>query len=101
MRLDKYLKSTRLVKRRATAQEMATVGAVRVNGRVCKPAADVHVGDVIDIAYPSRLLTVVVLCDDELALKKCAPESAYTVQSEKRVDSSKSPWEEHDRNRRS
>ncbi|MBL3539086.1 RNA-binding S4 domain-containing protein [Aminivibrio sp.] len=92
MRLDKYLKLARLVKRRTAAQEMVTLGAVRINGRQCKPAAEVRAGDVLDIAYPSRILTVEVLCDDENALKRGAPGGAYGVREERRADPAEKPW---------
>ena len=82
MRLDKYLKLSRLIKRRTVAQEMAEIGAVRVNKRQCKPAAEVREGDVVEIAYPRRVLTVKVLTADETALKRNAP--AYTVMMKKR-----------------
>ena len=76
LRLDKYLKLSRLIKRRTVAQEMAEIGAVRVNKRQCKPAAEVREDDVVEIAYPRRILTVKVLTADETALKRNA--TAYT-----------------------
>jgi len=92
MRLDKYLKLARLVKRRTVAREMVSLGAVRINGRQCKPAAEVRAGDVLDIAYPSRILTVAVLCDDENVLKKGAPGGAYDIREERRADPAEKPW---------
>ncbi|MCF0247494.1 MAG: RNA-binding S4 domain-containing protein, partial [Synergistes sp.] len=61
MRLDKFLKLSRLVKRRTVAQEMAEIGAVRVNGRQCKPSSEVREGDTIEVAYPRKLVTVKAL----------------------------------------
>lgn len=92
MRLDKYLKVTRLVKRRTLAQEMISLGAVRINGRQCKPAAEIRKGDIIEIAYPSRILAVEVLCVDESLLKRGSAETAYSVTGERRVDPSEKPW---------
>lgn len=92
MRLDKYLKLARLVKRRTVAQEMITIGAVRINGRQCKPAAEVRAGDVLDIAYPSRVLTVEVLKDDEKLLRKNPSEKVYEIREERRVDPADKPW---------
>ena len=70
MRLDKYLKLARLVKRRTVAQEMIDLGAVRLNGRECKPSSEVREGNVIDIAYINRVLKVKVTCADEAILKR-------------------------------
>ena len=47
MRLDKFLKLARLVKRRTVAQEMIELGAVRLEGRECKPSSEVREGNVI------------------------------------------------------
>lgn len=49
MRLDKYLKVSRLIKRRTVANEACDAGRVMVNGRVAKASLDVKVGDVIEI----------------------------------------------------
>lgn len=92
MRLDKYLKLARLVKRRTVAREMVSLGAVRINGRQCKPSVEVRAGDVLDIAYPSRILTVAVLCDDENVLKRGAPGGAYDIREERRADPAEKPW---------
>ena len=70
MRLDKFLKLARLVKRRTVAQEMIELGAVRLDGRECKPSAEVREGSIIDIAYINRVLTVKVLIADEAILKR-------------------------------
>lgn len=70
MRLDKFLKLARLVKRRTVAQEMIALGAVRLEGRECKPSSEVREGDTIDIAYVNRVLTVKVLCADEAVLRR-------------------------------
>ncbi len=70
MRLDKFLKLARLVKRRTVAQEMIELGAVRLNGRVCKSSSEVRENDVLEIAYIAKLLKVKVLCDNEALLKR-------------------------------
>ncbi len=90
MRIDKFLKLSRLVKRRTIAQEMAEVGAVRINQRVCKPSSEVKTGDIIEIAYPRRILTVKVDNADEAQLKRKA--EAYTAVSEKEADGASKPW---------
>jgi len=49
MRLDKFLKVSRIVKRRTVANEMAAAGRVEVNGKRAKPGTEVKVGDILDI----------------------------------------------------
>lgn len=61
MRLDKFLKVSRLIKRRTVANEACGAERVRVNGRTAKASYDVKVGDVIEIRYGARLLRVEVL----------------------------------------
>ena len=70
MRLDKFLKLARLIKRRTVAQEMIELGAVRLNGRECKSSSEVREEDTIEIAYINRVLKVKVLCADEAMLKR-------------------------------
>ena len=54
MRLDKYLKVSRLIKRRTVANEACDAGRVQVNGKVVKASYDVKVGDVIEIAFGNK-----------------------------------------------
>ena len=61
MRLDKWLKVSRLIKRRTVAQEACDGGRVSLNGRTAKPSADVKVGDVIEIAFGSKRVRAEVL----------------------------------------
>ena len=61
MRIDKYLKVSRLIKRRTVAAEACDAGRVKVNGNVVKPSAKVGIGDVIEIAFGDRLVRVKVL----------------------------------------
>ena len=58
MRLDKYLKVSRLIKRRTVANEACDNGRISVNGRVVKASYDVKVGDKIEISLGSRVLAV-------------------------------------------
>ena len=61
MRLDKYLKVSRLIKRRTVANEACDNGRVSVNGRVVKAGYEVKVGDKIEIALGNRTVAVEVL----------------------------------------
>ena len=61
MRLDKYLKVSRLIKRRTVANEACDNQRVTVNGRVARASCDVKVGDVITIRFGQKVLSVEVL----------------------------------------
>ena len=73
MRLDKYLKVSRLIKRRTVANEACDAGRVSVNGRVVKASYDVKPSDVIEVRFGSRLLKVEVVSISEHAAKSDAP----------------------------
>ena len=61
MRLDKYLKVSRLIKRRTVANEACDNGRVMLNGKVARASADVKVGDRIEIAFGNKTVCVEVL----------------------------------------
>lgn len=61
MRLDKFLKLSRLVKRRTVANEFCDVGGVQINGRAAKASTEVKVGDELVMAFGNKTLTVKVL----------------------------------------
>ena len=69
MRLDKYLKVSRLIKRRTVANEACDNGRISVNGKVVKASYDVKVGDRIEIAMGSRTVAVEVLAVSEVVRK--------------------------------
>jgi len=69
MRLDKYLKVSRLIKRRTVANEACDNDRVTVNGRPARASYEVKVGDVISIRFGERTLTVEVLAVQENAGK--------------------------------
>ena len=56
MRLDKYLKVSRIIKRRTVAKEACEGGRVSINDKVAKPSTDVKEGDIIEIIFASRKL---------------------------------------------
>lgn len=65
MRLDKYLKVSRLIKRRTVANEACDNGLVSVNGRIARASYEVKVGDEISLRFGARTLTVEVLSIQE------------------------------------
>ena len=69
MRLDKYLKVSRLIKRRTVANEACDNARISVNGRPAKASYDVKVGDKISIEFGGRTLTVEVLAVAEAVRK--------------------------------
>ena len=69
MRHDKYLKVSRLIKRRTVANEACDSGRVSVNGKVARASYDVKVGDEITIDFGARPLTVTVLEVKDSAFK--------------------------------
>lgn len=78
MRLDKFLKVSRLIKRRTVANEACDAQRIQVNGRVVKASYDVRVGDVIEITFGQRTLKVRVLDVREYTAKQDAS-SLYEV----------------------
>jgi ribosomal 50S subunit-recycling heat shock protein len=74
MRLDKYLKVSRLIKRRTVANEACDTGRVTINGKVAKASAQVKAGDVIEIAFGSRSVKAEVLSVAETVRKEEAQE---------------------------
>ncbi len=69
MRLDKFLKVSRLIKRRTVANEACDLGRISANGRVQKASYDVKVGDILEISFGQRTLKVEVLSLNEHAGK--------------------------------
>ena len=61
MRLDKYLKVSRLIKRRTVANSASEMGKISVNGKLAKPAKQLKVGDIIEIEYASKIEKIEVL----------------------------------------
>jgi len=73
MRLDKFLKVSRLIKRRTVANEACDTGHITVNGKVARASYDVKVGDRICLNFGERVLAVEVLEVNETAQKAEAP----------------------------
>ena len=73
MRLDKYLKVSRLIKRRTVANEACDGGRVTVNGAAAKASREIKSGDVIEIRFGERVTRVEVVSVSENATKADAP----------------------------
>ena len=81
MRLDKYLKVSRIIKRRTVANGACDAEHVTVNGRVAKASYDVKLGDMITVAFGTKSLTVKVL-DIRDTTKKTEAVGMYEIISE-------------------
>ena len=80
MRLDQYLKISRIIKRRTVANEAADAGRITVNGKVAKPSSDVKAGDVLEIRFGAKTMRVRVESVAEFAKKEDAA-AMYTLLS--------------------
>ena len=78
MRLDKYLKVSRIIKRRTVAKEACSMGRGTVNDKVPKPATDVNVGDIISVRMGAKRLTAEILLVKETVRKEEA-DSMYRI----------------------
>ncbi len=72
MRVDKFLKVSRLIKRREVAKELCDAGFVQSNGKVAKPSTEVEVGDLLKLKLGRHTLTVKVLSLQPHASKEVA-----------------------------
>ena len=83
MRLDKYLKVSRLIKRRTLAKEVAEASRVLVNSKEAKPSKDLKVGDLVTIEFGNKIVTVKVM-SLEASTKKADATSMYEFVSEEK-----------------
>lgn len=85
MRLDKFLKISRIIKRRTVAKEVADKGRIQVNGKLAKSSTDVKVGDELRVQFGNKILEVAV---EELheSTKKDDVAKMYRIISETRVE---------------
>ncbi|MCD8837807.1 MULTISPECIES: RNA-binding S4 domain-containing protein [Mammaliicoccus] len=87
MRLDKYLKVSRLIKRRTLAKEVSDQGRVKVNGQVAKAGTAVSVEDELEIRLGNRIIVVKVTGLSEHANKENAKTMFEVIKEEKIQDS--------------
>ncbi len=74
MRLDKYLKVSRIIKRRTVAKEACDGGRVTVNGKVCKAGAEIKAGDIMEIRFGNRVGRYEITSVQETVRKENAAE---------------------------
>ncbi|NEZ44737.1 RNA-binding S4 domain-containing protein [Paenibacillus alvei] len=84
MRLDKFLKVSRLIKRRTVAKDVSEQGRVELNGREAKPSTTVKVGDEITVQFGQKLVTVRVERLQETTMKEEAA-GMYTLLKEEAI----------------
>ena len=86
MRLDKFLKISRIIKRRSVAKDVADKGRIQINGTLAKSSSSVKIGDKLRIQFGHRILEVEVKELHESTKKEDAAKM-YELLSETRVDS--------------
>ncbi|MGM0126190.1 S4 RNA-binding protein [Enterococcus sp. AZ194] len=86
MRLDKFLKISRIIKRRSVAKEVADKGRIQINGKLAKSSSDVKVGDVLRVQFGNKTLEVKVVELHESTKKEDA-EKMYEILAETRTNS--------------
>lgn len=90
MRLDKYLKVSRIIKRRTVANEACAGGRVSLNGKVAKPGAEVKVGDEMTIRFGDKLGRYQILAVNETVRKGDAAEMYRIISEDAGVDAERS-----------
>ncbi len=72
MRLDKFLKNSRLIKRRTVANDACDHGRVKLNDKTAKPGAEVKIGDIIEIQFGEKLIKIKIIEVSDHVAKKDA-----------------------------
>ena len=80
MRIDKFLKVSRVIKRRTVAAEACSGGRIEINGKPAKPAKEVKPGDVVKVSFGNDSLTFEVLNTDEKQTKQSASEMYCVIE---------------------
>jgi ribosomal 50S subunit-recycling heat shock protein len=82
LRLDKYLKVSRIIKRRTVAKEACEGGRVTINGKVAKPSTDIKEGDIIEITFANRKIKAKIVSIAEHVRKEDAREMYEILEGE-------------------
>ncbi|WP_456277136.1 RNA-binding S4 domain-containing protein [Bacillus sp. AK128] len=91
MRLDKFLKVSRLIKRRTLAKEVADQGRISINGIEAKASSNVKVGDTLTVRFGQKLVTVQIDSIQETTKKELATQ-LYTVVKEEKIATDDLPY---------
>ncbi|KJZ84737.1 hypothetical protein ClosIBUN125C_CONTIG60g03301 [Clostridium sp. IBUN125C] len=82
MRLDKYLKVSRIIKRRTVAKEVCESGRININDKVAKPSTKIKEGDIIEITFANRILKAQIVNIAEHVRKEDAKEMYIIIEGE-------------------
>lgn len=93
MRLDKFLKVSRIIKRRTVANEACSGGRVSINGKVAKPAADVKGGDELEIRFGNRVGKYKILSVKETVRKENAQDMYQVLEEDAQTKAERSVGE--------
>ncbi|MDD7280568.1 S4 domain-containing protein [Floccifex sp.] len=85
MRLDKYLKTARILKRREAAKELALQKRIKVNDRIAKPSTELEIGDVIEIQFGQRIVVIRVL-DIQKQVSKQNAQLLFEIIREEKIE---------------
>ena len=85
IRVDKYLKTARILKRREAAKELALQGRIQINGRIAKPSTEVEVGDVLRLEFGYRILEIKIL-DIQKQVSKQNASLLFEILKEEKID---------------
>lgn len=86
MRLDKYLKVSRIIKRRTIAKEACESGRIKINDKIAKPSTQIKEGDIIEIAFANRVLKAKIMNVVEHVGKQYAKEMYSILEGEEDVE---------------
>ena len=82
MRLDKFLKVSRIIKRRTVANEACSAGRVSINDKVAKPSSEIKEGDIISIRLGEKLFKAEIVSVKEYASKEAADEMYRVIEND-------------------
>ena len=85
MRIDKFLKVSRIIKRRTVAKDITNEERIYINNNLAKPSKEVKVGDVVQIHFGNKVVTIKIKSINEFANKETAS-SMYELISEEKIE---------------
>ncbi len=85
MRLDKYLKTARIIKRRTIAKGISDLGFVKINDKVAKPSSNVESGDIVELSLGEKRITLRII-STVFTTKKEDAKSSYEIIKEEKIE---------------